>query len=301
MPDGNIISDLAPLRKNNIGYDLKHLFIGSEGTLGVITGASLKLFPSIKSDAHAWIALNDVDNAVALLMALQSKFDTSVLACELLSRTQIDITLNNVPLTRLPFEKTPEWSIIVHLGSSDPSLDITSQLESFLADNFDELSISDAVVAQNSSQSDDFWHVRHSVSEANKKFGVGLTHDVVVKISSIPVFLQEASSFVRTQFPDAEPVVICHLGDGNIHYIVMFSHECWNTITDQGGVVAEIEKAIHDLALKYDGSFSAEHGIGRKLISEHERLVQPTRLHMMRAIKHAFDKNNILNPGILLK
>ena len=301
LPDGRVLSDLSPLRKNNVGYDLKHLLIGSEGTLGVVTAASLKLHPALRSDAHAWVALNDPGDAVNLLGSLQDRFDTLIIAYELLSRSQVDLVLKHIPRTRTPFTAVPKWSVLIELGAPDDSADLKSELEAFLAEAFKTAGLLDVVVAQSARQADDFWRVRHSVSEANKLEGVGLTHDVAVNVSKVPAFLAAAGDILSRKYSGSRPVVTCHLGDGNIHYIAMFPHSVWDSLPDKHQTVADVQTDIHDLATKLGGTFSAEHGIGRKLTSELRRLIEPVRYEILCRIKAAIDPGNILNPGILFE
>ncbi len=300
LPDGRVISDLEPLRKNNIGYDLKHLQIGGEGTLGIVTAASLKLFPALKSDAHAWLAFEDPADAVDLFSRLQDQFDTSIIACELLSRSQVDLVLKHVPRSRMPFHETPQWTVMIELGAPHPTADLKSELEAFLGAQLEESRLTDAVVAQNESQAADFWHVRHSVSEANKMEGRGVTHDVAVSVSQVPHFLKAGERILAEHFPQSRQVITCHLGDGNIHYIVMFARHAWDGVDDKRELVQAVQTRIHDLARASGGTFSAEHGIGRKLKGELVRLTDPTRYEILCRIKTAIDPNNILNPGILL-
>ncbi len=301
LPNGDILSDLEPLRKNNIGYDLKHLYIGGEGTLGIITAASLKLHPALRSDAHAWLAFDDPANAVELLEKLQDHFDTSLIAFELLSKSQVALVLGHVPRTRQPFDRVPDWSVLIELGAPDPARDLRTELEDFLGEHFETVSARDAVVAQSDSQADDFWHVRHSVSEANKAMGRGHTHDIAVRVSLVPQFLKAAERLLAEKFPRSYPVVTCHLGDGNIHYIAMYSNEDWDGIADKAGLTAELQKQVHDIAQDLGGTFSAEHGIGRKLTGELMRLGDENRLSVMRCLKAALDPHNLMNPGILFE
>lgn len=300
LPDGRVISELEPLRKNNIGYDIKHLQIGGEGTLGIVTAASLKLFPALHSDAHAWLSFDDPAKAVALFGRLQDQFDTSIIACELLSRSQVDLVLKHIARARMPFEETPRWTVIMELAAPNSATDLKAELETFLAAEMEQDRLSDAVVAQNSGQADDFWNVRHSVSEANKLEGHGLTHDVAVSVSQVPYFLNAAEQILTDHFPQSFQVVTCHLGDGNIHYIAMFSHDAWNDVADKPDLIKDVQNRTHNLARDSGGTFSAEHGIGRKLTGELVRLTDPSRYEILCKIKSAIDPNNILNPGILL-
>lgn len=300
LPDGRVISELEPLRKNNVGYDLKHLQIGGEGTLGVVTAASLKLFPALKSDAHAWLAFDDPADAVTLFSRLQDQFDNAIIACELLSQSQVDLVLKHIPRTRIPFDRTPAWTVMIELGAPDPAANLKPDLEAFLAAQLEARKLLDAVVAQNSNQAQDFWHVRHSVSEANKTEGRGHTHDIAVSVTQVPHFLKAGEAILADHFPQSSQVITCHLGDGNIHYIAMYSHSDWDGIADKSSLIEDLQRRIHDLATASGGTFSAEHGIGRKLTRELTRLTDPSRYDILCRIKSAIDPNNTLNPGILL-
>jgi len=300
LPNGEIISDLAPLRKNNIGYDLKHLQIGGEGTLGIVTAACLKLHPAILSDAHAWLSFERPVDALELLERLQDRFDTAILACELLSKSQVALVLKHIKRTRTPFAVAPEWSVLLEMGTPNGATNLRAELEEFLAENFEACRMVDVVVAQDSRQAQSFWHVRHSVSEANKLEGMGLTHDVAVSVSQVPAYLDAGAAILAEHFPSSFPVAICHLGDGNIHYIAMFSDEVWQAVADKAEVTRDVQTKLHDLAIAFGGTFSAEHGIGRKLGSELRRLINPAKYRTLLAIKSAIDPRNILNPGVLL-
>jgi FAD/FMN-containing dehydrogenase len=300
LANGEVIDDLSPLRKNNTGYDLKHLFIGAEGTLGIITGASLKLYPAIRSEAHAWVSVRTARAALTLLQALQDRFDTAILACELLSRSQVENVLRHIPRTRLPFAPVPEWCVLIKLGSVDGREDLKSKLEEFLMPLIEAGALDDATIAQNMAQASEFWRVRHSVSEANKLSGHGLTHDISVKLSSIPKFIDDCEELLRNRYSSAYPVVTCHLGDGNVHYIVMFPHEVWKRFDNSFAIEEDIQTAIHDIAMLHGGSFSAEHGIGRKLTKELRRLTSHSRYSVFQKFKDVFDPQSIFNPGVVL-
>jgi len=301
LPNGQIWDGLSILRKDNTGYDLKNLFVGAEGTLGIVTGASLKLVPALRSRADAWLAVPDPDAAIALLGMLQDVFDTNLQAFELLSRSEVQSVIDFVPGRICPFDRTPEWSVMVELGSSDPKAALTDRLEAELAEAMENGVVLNGFIAQNEAQSSDIWLVRHSVSEANKKRGVGLTHDVAVPISQVARFIAEADAMVAENYPDAEPIVVAHLGDGNVHYIVMFDHDRWQQRTDVSLLQVDIMHRLHDIAVGLGGSYSAEHGIGRKLTGELERLTSPVELELFRNIKAMLDPGGLMNPGAVLR
>ncbi len=300
LPNGEILNDLEPLRKDNTGYDLKQLFIGAEGTLGIVTGASLKLHPALKADAHAWVAVPSPAQALALLECLRGQFDTTLLACEFLSRSQVDLVLQHVPRARQPFAETPVWSVLIELGAANADEPLQHRLELALMSLIEEGVATDAVVAQSAQQATDFWHVRHSVSEANKLGGHGLTHDISVRVSAIPAFIADCDAQISSRFPNARSVVTCHLGDGNIHYIVMFEQDDWTRLADSAAAVEKaVQTMVHDIAIAHGGSFSAEHGIGRKLTGELARLMPAPRYQALHAVKGLFDPDNMFNPGVL--
>jgi FAD/FMN-containing dehydrogenase len=300
LADGRVLNDLAGLRKDNTGYMLRHLFIGAEGTLGVITGAVLRLHPQTPNTGHAWVAVKGPESAVALLTALQGRAGSSIQAFELVSASQFELVRRHVGGVRFPFAEIPAWSVLIELGSEDATTALGAileeVLEGFLADGRAE----DAIIAASSQQAADFWHVRHSVSEANKKEGIGIVHDVAVRSSDAAAFIAAADKVAAARFPQAKTQVVCHLGDGNVHYLLMFQREFWNALPDRDAFALEVERAIHDAGAAFNGTFSAEHGVGRKLTEELARLADPLRLELMGKVKALFDPQNLMNPGVLL-
>ena len=301
LADGRIWNGLSTLRKDNTAYDLKHIFIGAEGTLGVVTGAALRLFPSMRTRADAWVALSSPAAALELYGLCQDIFDTRIQAFELLSRSEVNVALTAVPGNRMPFATTPAWSVLVELGDSDAQSPLGERLEQTLATAIEKGVADDAVVAQSQAQAASFWRLRHTLSEAHKKFGLSHSHDISVPVSAIPAFIAAADVMLAERFPKAEPMVVCHFGDGNVHYIVMYRREDWNAEKDQVKTLDELQGAIHDIASRYGGSFSAEHGIGRKLVGELERLTSPVELELLRRVKSAFDPQSRLNPGAMFR
>jgi FAD/FMN-containing dehydrogenase len=300
LADGRVLSDLAGLKKNNTGYNLTQLAAGSEGTLGLVTGAVLRLSPRMVSRAHAWVACESAEGAVETGTRIRRAFGDLVEAMELLDRAQASYVVRHIPGTRMPLETLPDWSLLIELASPRPDDDLTPQLEEVLAQAMEDGLVPDAVIAQNDTQAEEIWHFRHSVTEANKINGTGVVMDTSVRTSAIPGFVAEADRVVAERFPQAERAITAHLADGNVHYIVMFPHDAWAAFPDKPAKELEVERAIHDVATAHGGSFSAEHGIGQKLTEEMARLIDPVRLDLMRGIKAAFDPRGLMNPGVLL-
>lgn len=300
LPDGRVLDDLAALRKDNTGYMLRHLFIGAEGTLGVVTGAALRLHPQTPNTAHAWVAAADPADAVALLAALQDRAGSYVQAFELVSGSQFELVRKHAERARFPFAEIPAWSVLIELGSEDATTALRDILEEVLGAALEQGEVLDAVVATSEQQAADFWHIRHSVSEANKKEGVSITHDVAVRSSNVAPFIAAADEVAAARFPQALTEVVCHLGDGNVHYILMFTREFWAALPDPEAFALDVERVIHDVAARFGGTFSAEHGVGRKLTEELQRLADPVRYELMGKVKALFDPQNLMNPGVLL-
>ena len=301
LADGRILSDLEGLKKNNTGYDLKHLFIGAEGTLGIVTGAALRLHPENTNDAHAWVSVDSPETAVRLFTEFQDKCGPYIEAFELVSGTEIDAVLRHIERITMPFDTVPDWSLMIELTATDISVDLNSIFEEILGANFENGSVLDAFIASNAQQAKQIWHVRHSVTEANKLEGMGLVHDVAVRVSKVPAFIAKAKEVTAEKFPMATPLLVNHLGDGNVHYILMFPHDYWKQLSDPDQVTHDVQSCVHDIAASFGGTFSAEHGVGRKLTDELERLFDPLRYELMIGIKKSLDPENRMNPGVLFR
>lgn len=300
LADGRVLNDLAALRKDNTGYMLRQLFIGAEGTLGVITGAALHLHPKPINSVHAWIDVPSPTAAVELLSRFRDAAGPYIEAFELVSASQIELVVRHVDRVRIPFANIPGWSLMVELSSADSSTGLREMLEKILETGLEEGLITDAMVPASQQQAADIWHVRHSVSEANKKEGIGVVHDVAVRTSNVPDFIKAADKVAAEHYPQAVTQVVCHLGDGNVHYILMFQHDFWSQRPDRDAFALQVERAIHDVGARFEGTFSAEHGVGRKLPEELERLCDPVRYGLMQQVKQLFDPQNRMNPGVLL-
>lgn len=298
LPDGRVYTDLAGLRKNNTGYDLKQLFIGAEGTLGLVTAATLKLFPAPQSTATAWLAVRDSSAAVALYAAARASLGDELVAFEYIPRIAVDMVLKHIPATRDPLEQPAAAYVLLEFAAVRSHPPASELLTDFLAMALEKSWINDGCLASNETQRGDFWHLRHSISEAQKHAGASIKHDISVPVSRIPEFMATAELRVKELLPGARPVAFGHLGDGNIHYNLsqpptMSARE----FLDQW---AEANTVVHGVAVELGGSFSAEHGIGMLKVAEMERLLPAIHLELMGRIKHAFDPHGIMNPGKVL-
>ncbi|HMK80336.1 MAG TPA: FAD-binding oxidoreductase [Xanthobacteraceae bacterium] len=300
LADGRVLSDLAALRKDNTGYMLRQLFIGAEGTLGVITGAALRLHAQTPHTAHAWVAVTDPAAAVALFSALQDRAGSYIQAFELVSASQFELVRRHIERVRIPFAQLPAWSVLIELGSEDAATALDAILEAVLNAFLETDRVTDAVIARSQQQATAFWHVRHSVSEANKLEGIGIVHDIAIRTSDVAAFIAAADKVAATRYPQATTQIVCHLGDGNVHYILMFARAFFDGLADPDAFALEVEQAIHDAAVPFAGTFSAEHGVGRKLTAELRRLADPVRYEMMERVKQMFDPHGLMNPGVLL-
>lgn len=300
LPDGSVVHRLGGLRKDNRGYDWKHMLIGGEGSLGFVTAAALKLFPAVRDQAHAACVVEGPEAAVALFRRLRERFDTAIHAFELVSGGEIALALRHVPGLRAPFDPLPDWVVMIELGDADPDGGLADRLTAFLERVLSDGQISDAVVPASLAQANDLWAVRHSLSEANKKEGHGVVFDIAVRVSRVPDFIARSADLVERLAPLADPLFVCHLGDGNVHLIAMIPRDTVPPPAALAPMVAHLQEAVHDLAETLGGSFSAEHGIGRKLAPEMARRLPPAEWRIMQAIKRAFDPDDLFAPGVLL-
>lgn len=299
LPDGRIWNGLRTLRKNNTGYDLKHLFIGAEGSLGVITAVSLKLFPSLAPMTAALIAFEDIGNLPAITEPLRRAFDSALIAMELLSGSEVRIVQQMFPDVTFPFDASHGWLLLVDISSDAPA-SVSDRLQDTLGEAVEGGRITDVVVTANESQRAAIWRLRHSLTEAHKKYGMGMSHDIAVPLARIPDFIEAAGRKVADSFPTAEIAVVGHVGDGNLHYNVIFEKSRWAGIADQAQTRRDIFKAIYDIAAEMNGTFSAEHGIGALHIAEMKAYKPAIELEMMKGIKALLDPQNIMNPGRVL-
>lgn len=300
LPDGSIWDGLYALRKNNTGYDLKHLFIGSEGTLGIITGAVLKLNPLPTAESVAWLAVDNPQKALDVLGLFQAACNSRLSAFELMNAKQVRLVIEQVPGRRCPVADIDTWHVLVELSDTGDIAALTATMQGLLEQALEAGMIRDGVVASSEAQRKAMWLVRHSVSEANKKAGVGLTSDSAVPVSAVPAFIAQAMRAVNDIVPDLPFVIVGHVGDGNIHLIPFFTFAEWDSMPDRDAVGERIRHAVNDVAVSLRGTFSAEHGIGRTLMQQMSRYKPPVELALMRAVKQAFDPKGLFNPGQVL-
>ena len=298
LADGSVLSTLSPLRKDNTGYDLKGLFVGSEGTLGVITAACLKLFPAPLSVATAWISLPDPAAALTLLGRLREASGDRTSSCELVPQVALDLVLQHVPGARDPGVARAPWYLLVEL-SSPAHDDLDAVLTTALSDAIESGLATDAVLAQSATQRAALWMLRESVPAAQRRAGGSLKHDVSVPLSALPQFIEQGSVLCKELAPEGYLVAYGHVGDGNLHFNLNQRDG-----TDEADFLDRelpLKRAVHDLVASLGGSFSAEHGVGRLKVGELERYAPPVELELMRRIKQAFDPRSILNPGKVLR
>jgi FAD/FMN-containing dehydrogenase len=295
MADGQVWHGLKRLRKNNMGYDLRHLMIGSEGTLGVITAASLRLFPRPVHIGAALLVVPGPEAALALLSMAQARMGEGISAFELISGVGLRFLAETMPDLRRPFDPAPDWMVLIDLGMTE---DPAPALEALLEEAAEAGLVEDGVIAQSQAQRAQFWSIRESIPEANRRIGGVSNHDISVPLASVPTFIQRASPALA-QIGDFRINCFGHLGDGNLHYNVFpmpgFSR------ADHDHQREAIKACVHDLVQELGGSVSAEHGIGRLKVHDLERYGDPVALGAMRAIKAALDPLGILNPGAVLR
>ena len=295
LPDGQVWDGLRRLRKDNTGYDLKQLFIGAEGTLGIITAAVLRLFPKPRETATAFAALRDVAAAVELLARTRAAVGEVVTSFELIPRRGLEFAMRHVAGVNDPLADPHAWYALVELSAGAGANGLGEALEGVLAQAYEDGLVPDATLAASAAQTQDFWRIREGVVEGQKFEGGSIKHDVSVPVSDVPAFMARATAAVDALIPGIRPVAFGHIGDGNIHF---------NLSQPEGADTAaylarweEVNRLVHDVVTAFDGSISAEHGIGRMKVEENRRLKPALDIHLMRQVKAAFDPHNLMNPG----
>lgn len=296
LPDGRIWNGLRTLRKDNTGYDLKQLFIGAEGTLGLITAATLKLFPRPASQVVAWVAIPDPVAAIALLGRLRARVGDGVTAFELVSQAALELVVRHIPNARNPLSAMSSWHVLIELSGASGTLDqsLAEELEKAMEANL----VADAVVAQSETQAAALWALRENISEAQRIEGLSIKHDIAVPVSRIPEFIARADAALTREFPAIRLVCFGHVGDGNLHY-----NQSRTNAQDNDAFMAQtaqVNRVVHDIVAELGGSISAEHGLGQLKREESRRYKSPVELALMESIKQALDPLGLMNPGKLL-
>ncbi len=298
LADGRIIHGLKSLRKDNTGYDVKSLFVGAEGTLGIITAACLKLFPQPKDTATALVGIDSPQKALDLLARLRTSAGDQVTSFELMPRLAVELTVKHIPGVADPLQQGTPWYLLIELSSPNPRQDLSTVLAAALEDAAAAGTVEDAMLASSIAQAQAMWKLRESVPEAQRRHGASLKHDVSVPVSAIPALIEEGSALVRRLAPEGDVISYGHAGDGNLHFNVgQKPGSDIKTFISRGPV---LELAMFDLVESLGGSISAEHGIGRLKAEEFARRADPVELAVMHELKRALDPKGILNPGKVL-
>ncbi|MFZ5522320.1 MAG: FAD-binding oxidoreductase [Pseudomonadota bacterium] len=298
-PAGEIWSGLSSLRKDNTGYDLRDLFIGSEGTLGIITAATLRLFPRPSVTATAWVACDGLAQAVALLHRLRCRFDAALTAFELINATALDIVARHEPACAAPLTHVTPWAVLLELGSSDAQIPLQQALADELHVAVRDSVISDAALAQHTGHAAAFWRTREAIPTAQARDGLNVKHDIAVPTHEIPRLVDRVTAALHERWPGARLVLFGHLGDGNLHFNVAAPADmpARDFLAAHEGAINAV---VFDEVARHGGSIAAEHGIGRLRRETLARYKDATALALMRSLKRALDPQGLMNPGCLL-
>ncbi len=297
LASGDVWDGLTSLRKDNTGYDLKHLFIGCEGTLGIITAASMKLLPSPADRATVFAAVSSPVEALELLSLVRRMSGNAVVAFELMPRSGVEMSIEHAGC-RDPLEGRSDWYVLFELAGFDAEGGMKTKATSILESAFEEGLVDDATVAASTQAAQDLWRIREAMSEVQRLEGGSIKHDISVPVSKVPAFLDQATALVKKLLPGCRPVPFGHIGDGNIHFNI--SQGVGEDREDFLAKWQDVSGKVHAIVREYGGSISAEHGIGTLKRDELAAIKQPVEMEMMRGIKQLLDPNNILNPGKVL-
>ena len=296
---GEIWDGLSGLRKDNTGYDLRDLFIGSEGTLGIITAATMKLYPQPAAQLTAWAAVASLEDAVALLVLAQKRLSAGLTGFEVMGQFALSLVDKHYPHLRVPLWKDAPWCVLLENSDSESEDHARTQFESLLEAALEQGLVSDAVVAENITQAHNLWHIRESISLAQAEEGLNIKHDISIPVSRIPEFVRQADAALAAAIPGVRFVNFGHLGDGNLHYNIQApaAGDAKVFLSEQEENVNTI---VYDTVQAFDGSISAEHGVGELKRHKLVKHKSPVALGMMRAIKGALDPQGLMNPGRVL-
>jgi FAD/FMN-containing dehydrogenase len=297
---GEVWNGLTGLRKDNTGYDLRHLFIGSEGTLGVITGAIMKLYPMPAAQLTAFAAVPTLDDAVALLGLAHKHLHAGLTGFEVMGQFALSLVVKHFPQQRVPFWQESPYCVVMEASDNETEAHARAVFERLLEAAMEQGYVTDAVVAENMAQAKALWHIRESIPLAQAQEGLNIKHDISIAVSSIPDFVRQTDAALEAAFPGARLVNYGHLGDGNLHYNVQApaSADAEAFLRDQE---KPINALVYDAVDRFGGSISAEHGIGSLKRDKLEAHKSPVALDLMRSIKHALDPQNLMNPGRVLR
>ncbi|MBW8268464.1 FAD-binding oxidoreductase [Caldovatus aquaticus] len=296
LPDGRVLDDLRRVRKDNTGYALRHLFIGAEGTLGVITGAALKLAPALRARETAFLAVPSPAAALALLDRLASN-GAELIGFELIGRWPLELVRRHAPRARLPFALESPWYVLLELGTA-AAADLRTPLEAALAAAIEAGEAGEAVIAESEEQRAALWYLREIMPECNRAEAPSVSADTSVPVSAVPAFLAEVEAALAARWPEGKLIAVGHAGDGNVHIALQAPRgtprEAWHRNAEA------IEDMVNRIAVAHGGSFSAEHGIGQSKRHAMAALRDPVALDLMRTIKAALDPRGLMNPGKML-
>ena len=296
---GEIWDGLSGLRKDNTGYDLRNLFIGSEGTLGIITAATMKLYPQPAAQLTAWAAVASLEDAVALLVLAQKRLSAGLTGFEVMGQFALSLVDKHYPHLRVPLWKDAPWCVLLENSDSESEDHARTQFESLLEAALEQGLVSDAVVAENITQAHNLWHIRESISLAQAEEGLNIKHDISIPVSRIPEFVRQADAALTKAIPGVRFVNFGHLGDGNLHYNIQAPAE-GDAKVFLNEQEENVNTIVYDTVQAFDGSISAEHGVGELKRHKLVKHKSPVALGMMRAIKGALDPQGLMNPGRVL-
>ncbi len=300
LADGSVFSALTPLKKDNRGFDLKQLLIGSEGTLGIITAATLRLVPAVAERVVIWAGVQSLQVARTLLLHCDAAEGNALEGFEVVPAASLRAVLDYLPGSRAPLEGEPAWNVLIEVvAEAGGAGNLRERAEAMIAGAFEAGLVDDAVFSANEAQAEAFWALRDAVAPAEKKNGTAMQHDISVPVEKMPDFVDHAVAGIEAKFPGVEAIAFGHLGDGNVHFHVI-APPGHRAAAWEGGMGEAISSAVYDMVTEWGGSISAEHGIGQIKLKELARLADPVSLALMRKVKAALDPQGILNPGKLV-
>ena len=300
LADGSVFNSLTPLKKDNRGFDLKQLLIGSEGTLGIVTAATLRLLPAIADRVVVWAGTPSLQVARALLLHCEARVGEALEGFEVLPQASLDAVIAHLPNGRAPLKGTHAWHVLIEVVADRSQAGaLRDQVEAMIASAFEAGLVEDAVLSSNEAQAEAFWILRDSVAPAERAKGPAVQHDISVPVEKMPDFVDYAVATIEAAWPATQAIAFGHLGDGNVHFHVIAPSGSARALWESGDAKA-ISAQVYDMVVAWGGSISAEHGIGQIKRTELERLGDPVALKMMRWVKKALDPAELLNPGKLV-